>query len=69
MKEFINLIEWGYNDLKALKLDKKICNANVVSIIEGKLPNELAMECYRKLHKEGSNIDTLDKFPHILRFC
>ena len=66
--EFINLIEWGYNDLKALKLDKKICNTSVVSIIEGKLPNELAMEWYRKIHKEGSNIDKLDKFPHILRF-
>ena len=42
--EFINLIEWGYNDLKALKLEKEICNANVVSLVESKLPNDLALE-------------------------
>ena len=66
--EFINLIEWGYNDLKPLNLGKEISNANVVSMIESKLPNELAMEWYRQIHKEGSVIDKIDKFPYILRF-
>ena len=66
--EFINLIEWGYNDLKVLKLDKEVCNANVVSLIESKLPNELAMEWYRKIHMDDSNIDKRNKFPYILKF-
>ena len=68
MIEFINLIEWGYNDLKALKLEKELCNANVVSLIESKLPTELALEWYRKIHAKNSSIDKTNKFPHILSF-
>ena len=49
--EFINLVELGYRDLKALKLETEICKANVLSLIESKLPKELALEWYREIKK------------------
>ena len=66
--EFINIIECGYNDLKSLKLDKEICNANVVSLIENKLPSSLALDWYREMHRDSSVVDKSNKFPHILKF-
>ena len=36
--QFIDIIESGYNDLKVLSLEGEVCNSNIVSIIESKLP-------------------------------
>ena len=66
--EFINLVELGYRDSKALKLENEICNANVLSLIESKLIKGLALKWYREIHKEGSIIDNVNKFPHMLRY-
>lgn len=58
----------GYNDLKALKLQTEMCNANVVSLIESKLTNDLALEWYRQIHREKSEVSKSNKFRSILKF-
>ena len=50
LTEFIDVIECGYNDLKVLSLEGEVCNSNIVSIIESKLPRALALERYREMH-------------------
>ena len=66
--EFVHLIEAGHRDLKSIKLEKEISNANFVSIIENKLPRNVALEWFREIHKRDSNVDKSDKFPHLLEF-
>ena len=39
-----------------------------MSLIESKLPTELALKWYRKIHAENSSIAKTNKFPHILSF-
>ena len=64
--EFVHLIEAGHRDLKSVELEKEISNAN--SIIENKLPRNIALEWFREIHKRNSNIVKSDKFPHLLEF-
>ena len=66
--DFINLIEAGYNDLKALSMEREMCNSNIVSIIESKMPKCLALEWYRQIHKSESRVDKMNKFPSLLEF-
>ena len=66
--QFINAIERGYNDLKHIDMEKEISNANVVSIIENKLPHYIAERWFLKIYKEGSKIDRKNKFPSLLSF-
>ena len=66
--DFISVIENGYNDLKVLNLESEVCNSNIVSIIESKLPKALALEWYREIHKDSSKIDKRNKFLHLLNF-
>ena len=40
--QFINIVERGYIDLQYIDMEKEISNANVVSIIENKLPRYMA---------------------------
>ena len=51
-----------------LSLEGEVCNSNIVSIIESKLPRALALEWYREIHKDDSKIDKRNKFPHLLSF-
>jgi len=66
--EFINLIERAFHDLKGVKMEQEINNTNFVSIIESKLPKNLALNWYRMIHEVDSKIDKADKFPHLMKF-
>ena len=66
--QFINSIEKGFIDLKHIDMEKEISNANVVSIIENKLPQNIAERWYRKMYEEQSMIDRKNKFPSLLSF-
>ena len=61
--EFINLIETGYNDLRALSMEREICNSNIVSIIESKMPKSLALQWFQQIHQSDTKIDKKNKFP------
>ena len=49
-------------------LSREISNANVVTLIESKLPRILQLEWYRLIHRKDSDIDKNNKFPHLLEF-
>ena len=66
--DFINIIERAYHDLKSVKMEKEINNCNVVSMIEVKLPRNVALNWYRLIHSSESKVDKTDKFPHLLQF-
>ena len=66
--QFINSIEKGFIDLNHIDMEKEISNANVVSIIENKLPQNIAERWYRKMYEEKSMIDRKNKFPSLLSF-
>ena len=66
--EFINLVESGYNELKALSLEFEICNSNIVSIIESKMPKTLALQWFRQIYQSDTKIDEKNKFPGLLEF-
>ena len=68
MIEFINLVETGYNDLKALSMVKEICNSNIVSVIESKMPKNVARQWFREIHKSDTKVDKMNKFPGLLEF-
>ena len=66
--KFVNCIEKGFIDLKHIDMEKEISNANVVSIIEKKLPPNIAERWYRNMCEEKSTIDRKNKFPALLSF-
>ena len=66
--EFICLIESSYNDLIALSMEAEMCNSNMVSIIESKLPKTLAHQWFRQIHESGSKVDKRNKFLGLLEF-
>ena len=68
MIEFIGLIESGYNDLKSLSLESEMCNSNMVSIIESKLPKNLAHQWFRHIHEPDTKVDRKNKFLGLLDF-
>ena len=45
--KFVNVLESGFRDLSGLGLSHEIRNANVVALIESKLPRILQLEWYR----------------------
>ena len=49
-------------------LEREISNANILSVIESKLPASLALEWYREIHKPDSKVDKYNKFPSLLEF-
>ena len=49
-------------------MEKEISNANVVSIIENKLPRYMAERWYLKMYEDESKIDRKNKFPSLLSF-
>ena len=66
--EFINLIDKANHDLKGVKMEHEINNTNVVSLIESKLPKNLAMNWYRMIHTVDSKVVKSNKFPSLLQF-
>jgi hypothetical protein len=66
--EFIGIIERAYHDLKGVKMEREINNTNVVSLIESKLPKNLAINWYRIIHAVDSKVDKSNKFPHLMQF-
>ena len=66
--DFINLVESGYNDLKALSMESEICNSNIVSIIESKMPKTLALQWFRQIYQPDTKIGKRNKFPGLLDF-
>ena len=66
--EFIDMLEYGYRDLKSLGMEMEISNANVVSIIESKLPRSVALEWFKEIHKSESKVVKSNKFPSLLEF-
>ena len=66
--EFVNIRERAYYDLRTLTMEKEINNCNVVSMIELKLPKNLALNWYRVIHSTGSKVDKTKKLPHYLEF-
>lgn len=55
--KFVDIIEAGYRDLKKLGLQSELDNANVISIIENKLPKDIGLEWYREIHTKGAGIE------------
>ena len=49
-------------------MEKEINNTNVVSMIESKLPKNLALNWYRFIHSSHSTVDKFNKFPDLLKF-
>ena len=66
--KFVNILDTAYLDLKKLGLSHELENANIVSLIESKLPRHLELERYRHLHRKDSNVDKTNKFPALLEF-
>ena len=66
--EYINLIERNFHNLKSIRMEREINNANVVSMIELKLPKSLALNWYRFIHPSDSKVDKSNKFPYLLYF-
>ena len=53
--EFVGIIERAYHDLKGVKMEREIYNTNVVSLIESRLPKNLAINWYRIIHAVDSS--------------
>ena len=51
----VDVIDRAHRDLKELKLEREICNLHFMSIIESKLPGDVEMDWYRKLHARHSD--------------
>ena len=66
--ELINIVERAFYDLRSLKMEKEISNCNVVSLIECKLPKNVALNWYRFIYTPGSKVEKTNKFPHLLEF-
>ena len=50
--DFIGIIERAYYELKSVNMEREICNTNVISLIESKLPQNLALNWYRTIHAQ-----------------
>ena len=66
--EFINIIERAFHDMKSINMEGEINNTNVVSMIEHKLPKQLALNWYRFIHARDSKVDKANKFPYLLEY-
>ena len=66
--EFVNILERAFHDLKSVKMEQEINNSNVVSIIERKLPKNVALNRYRQIHSSESKVEITNKFPFLLEF-
>ena len=66
--DLINIIERAFYDLQSLKMEQEISNCNVVSLIESKLPKNVALNWYRFIYMSGSKVDKTNKFPFLLDF-
>ena len=66
--KFVDVVERWFRDLKKLGLEIELCNANVMSIIESKLPRSIGLEWYRRLHTKGEGIGRDNKFQRLLEY-
>ena len=64
--DFVNIIERTSHDLKSVQIEKDINNSNVVSMIELKLPGNVALNWHSLMCE--SKVDKTSKFPHLLQF-
>ena len=66
--DLVDVIERGYQDLCRLKLEKEMSNNTIVSLIEQKLPRDIAKDWAKEVNKAGSSVDDGNKFPSLLQF-
>ena len=59
--KIVNILESGFRDLSGLGLSCEISNANVVTLIESKLPRILQVEWYRLIHRKDRKIGRIQK--------
>ena len=54
--KFIDIVESGYNDLRNVEIKSELCNANIISMLESKLPRNIGLAWYRRLlYRKGKN--------------
>ena len=65
--EMINTIEKAHRDLKRLDLEKEISNSTIVSIIDGRLPEDIQIGWIRIVTGDKRDEISRDKFPSLLK--
>ena len=66
--EFIEMVENSHRHLLLVDMETEISNLSVVSLIEGKLPNNIRRRWAEVVSKDDSSVDKRNPFPSLLKF-
>ena len=66
--EFVDIVERGYHDLSYMKVEHKLSNTTVISMLEEKLPKDIRREWSKQVNELEKKPDDKDRFKEFLKF-